>query len=299
MNKTLITIVGPTGIGKTALSIAFAKAYNTAIISCDSRQFYKEMTIGTAVPTEEELQAAPHYFIQDRSIHEPFSVGDFEKEVIGLLNLLFKSHDILIMVGGSALFEKAITHGLDEFPEVNENIKNEVELLYEKHGLEWLQTELNQLDPAYYKTVDLNNHRRLIRAVSFVKATGIPFSAQRSEAAKPRPFKVLKIGLQADRPELYNLINLRVDAMIDAGLLDEVKALEPFKQLNALQTVGYKEFYEAPRTQTITQTVELVKQHSRQFAKRQMTWYRRDETVKWFNYKTPHTAIIETVHGVL
>ncbi len=299
MNRTLITIVGPTGIGKTALSIAFAKAYNTAIISCDSRQFYKEMTIGTAVPSIQELQAAPHYFIQDRSIHEPLTVGDFEKEAITVLERLFKSNDVIIMVGGSPLFEKAVTHGLDDFPDVPQTIKDEVEFLYKEQGLPWLQEQLKELDPDYYHTVDRNNHRRLIRAVSFVKATGIPFSAQRTEETKKRPFKVLKIGLEADRETIYNRINTRVDAMVAAGLLDEVKTLESYKHLSSLQTVGYKEFYDAPETQTTAETIERVKQHSRQFAKRQLTWYRKDDTVTWFNYNTPHTAIIKKVHGVL
>lgn len=300
MNKTLITIVGPTGIGKTALSIAFAKAYTTEILSCDSRQFYKEMTIGTAVPTQDELTAAPHHFIQTKSIHERFTVGDFEKEGIALLDQLFKKHDTVIMVGGSALYEKAITHGLDDFPSVPEEIKTALQESYERNGLEWLQNTLLFLDPVYYAQVDLKNAHRILRAVSLIQASGTPFSKLRTAAMKQRNFKVIKIGLEAPREELYERINKRVDLMIANGLLAEVESLAPFKNLTALQTVGYSEFYNARTSgRTNKEAIALVKQNTRRFAKRQLTWYRKETDVLWFNYKTRHTEIVQRVHDMI
>jgi len=300
MSKTLITIVGPTGIGKTALSIAFAKAYKTHIVSCDSRQFYKEMTIGTAVPTKEELKAAPHHFIQSKSIHVRFTVGDFEKEGISLLTELFEQHDVVIMVGGSALYEKAITHGLDDFEPVPEKIKQSLTASYEQQGLVWLQEELLRLDPAYYKTVDLNNAQRLLRAVSAITASGNKFSEQRTGTAKKRLFTLVKIGLEAPRDELYARINQRVDDMVANGLLAEVKKLEPYKHLNALQTVGYSEFYNAQkRNLSQEESIALVKQNTRRFAKRQLTWYRKDTSVTWFNFRTCHTVIVEQARKLL
>jgi tRNA dimethylallyltransferase len=300
MNKTLITIVGPTGIGKTALSIAFAKAYKTQIISCDSRQFYKEMSIGTAVPNKDELNAAPHHYIQSKSIHERFTVGDFEKEGIALLAALFTDHDVVIMVGGSALYERAITHGLDDFPEVPEGLKLQLQVSYEQHGLSWLQEELLRIDPEYYETVDINNAHRLLRAVSAITASGNKFSQIRTATAKQRLFKVIKIGLEAPREELYERINQRVEHMVANGLLEEVKNLEPHKDLNALQTVGYREFYNAStNNQTVESAVALVKQNTRRFAKRQITWYRKDTDVTWFYYKTCPNAIVEQVRELL
>lgn len=300
MSKTLITIVGPTGIGKTALSIAFAKAYSTHILSCDSRQFYKEMTIGTAVPSPEELRAAPHHFIQSKSIHERFTVGDFEKEGMVLLETLFREHDVVIMVGGSALYEKAITHGLDDFPEVSETIKAQVQEAYEQYGISWLQQELLRLDPVYYHEVDIKNAQRLLRAVSCIQASGKTFSEQRTAAAKTRFFKVLKIGLNAPREELYERINKRVDSMVQAGLLEEATGLREHKKLNALQTVGYRELYDAlENNSSLDEAIALIKQNTRRFAKRQLTWYRKEPEVHWFSYRTCHTDIVEHVRKLL
>lgn len=300
MIKTLITIVGPTGIGKTALSIAFAKAYSTHIISCDSRQFYKEMSIGTAVPSAQELSEVPHHFIQNKSIHERFTVGDFEKEALEIITKLFEVNDVLIMVGGSALYEKAVTHGLDEFPAVSEEIKQHVQEKYEQRGLLWLQDELRLLDPVYFEEVDLQNAQRLLRAVSFIKSSGQKFSEQRTAKAKQRPFNIVKIGLEAARETLYNRINLRVDAMVAAGLIEEVISLEPHKELNALQTVGYREIYDSIATgSSMEDAIALIKQNTRRFAKRQLTWYRKETDVTWFNYKTCHTEIVEQVRKLL
>ena len=294
--KTLLCIVGPTGIGKTALSIAFAKAYNTSIISSDSRQFYKEMTIGTAVPEKEELEAAPHYFIQDRSIHEDYSVGDFERDVMKKLPELFKKNDLVIMVGGSALYEKAVTHGLDVLPDVPLEIQEELKKQLEVNGILWLQEELKKNDPEYFETVDIHNAHRLLRAVGVFRASGKKMSELRTGKAQERNFTILKIGLEADREDLYERINHRVDLMLERGLEKEAQQLIDHKELNALQTVGYKELFDYFEGNCdFTEAVRLIKRNTRRFAKRQLTWYRKDESVSWYHYKTRHTEIVQRV----
>jgi tRNA dimethylallyltransferase len=276
--KTLLCIVGPTGIGKTALSIAFAKAYNTSIISSDSRQFYKEMTIGTAVPEKEELEAAPHYFIQDRSIHENYSVGDFERDVMEKLPELFKKNDLVVMVGGSALYEKAVTHGLDVLPDVPLEIQEELKEKFEVKGIVWLQEELKKNDPEYFKTIDIHNAHRLLRAVSIFRASGKKMSELRTGKAQERNFNIL------------------VDLMLERGLEKEAEQLKDHKELNALQTVGYKELFAYfAGTCDFTEAVRLIKRNTRRFAKRQLTWYRKDESVTWYHHKTRHTEIVQRV----
>jgi tRNA dimethylallyltransferase len=298
--KTLLCIVGPTGIGKTALSIAFAKAYQTSIISSDSRQFYKEMTIGTAVPEKEELEAAPHYFIQDRSIHEDYSVGDFERDVMKILPVLFENNDLVIMVGGSALYEKAVTYGLDDLPVVPTDIQEELKSALKINGLIWLQKELKKNDPAYFETVDICNSHRLLRAIGIFRASGKKMNELRSGIAQSRNFKIIKIGLEADRDDLYDRINKRVDLMLARGLEEEVQLLNDHKTLNALQTVGYKEFFEYfTGVYDYNEAVRLIKRNTRRFAKRQLTWYRKDKNVTWFHYKTRHTEIVQRVSGNL
>lgn len=298
--KTLIVIVGPTAIGKTSLSIAFAKAYQTQILSCDSRQFYKEMTIGTAVPTAEELAEAPHHFIQNLSIHDNYSVGKFETDAMELLSELFKTNNIVVMVGGSALYEKAVTHGLDDFPDVHPDIIKELENDLEKTGIKSFQETLKTIDPEYYKEVDLENPRRLIRAISIYQSSGITYSSLRSQKKSNRPFNVVKIGLEAPREELYDRINQRVDLMLEIGLENEAKALYPFKNLNALQTVGYQEFYgHYDGKYNLEEAIRLIKRNTRRFAKRQLTWYRKDPDVTWFPYRTRHTDIIQRVRKEL
>jgi tRNA dimethylallyltransferase len=294
--KTLLCIVGPTGIGKTALSIAFAKAYQTSIISSDSRQFYKEMTIGTAVPEKEELEAAPHYFIQNRSIHEDYSVGDFERDVMKILPVLFENNDLVIMVGGSALYEKAVTYGLDDLPVVPTKIQEELKSALKINGLIWLQEELKKNDPAYFETVDIYNSHRLLRAIGIFRASGKKMNELRSGIAQSRNFKIIKIGLEADRDDLYDRINKRVDLMLARGLEEEVQLLNDHKTLNALQTVGYKEFFEYfTGSYNYDEAVRLIKRNTRRFAKRQLTWYRKDKNVTWFHYKTRHTEIVQRV----
>ncbi len=298
-SKTLITIVGPTAVGKTALSIAFAKAYKTHIISCDSRQFYKEMTLGTAVPEQEELAAAPHHFIQNLSIHDTFTAGDFEKQALRLTRTLFEKHDVLIAVGGSALYEKALTVGLDEFPDVPKHVMNELQSELEQKGLSTLAKELQDIDPTYASNADLANQRRVLRALAVYRSSGQPYSTYLGQKKESRNFDIIKIGLEAPRPVLYDRINKRVDLMLQRGLLHEVIRLAPFKDILALKTVGYQEIF--PHLEgkyDLEEAIRLVKRNSRRFAKRQMTWYRKDTQVHWYPYDTSHTEIVQQVAGL-
>lgn len=258
------------------------------------------MNIGTAVPTTEELAEAPHHFIQNLSIHDKYSVGDFEKDAMNLLGDLFLKKDVVIMVGGSALYEKAITHGLDDFPDVDPAIIADLEKELEENGIENLQNQLKENDPEYYKEVDLENSRRLIRALSIYKSSGITYSSLRSQRKASRPFKIVKIGLEAPREELYDRINNRVDLMLEMGLETEAKALYEFKNLNALKTVGYQEFYgHYDGDYSHEEAIRLIKRNTRRFAKRQLTWYRKDPDVTWFPYRTRHTDIVPRVRKEL
>lgn len=283
-NKTLILITGPTAIGKTGLAVFIAQQLHTEIISFDSRQFYKEMNIGTAVPSDEELKSVPHHFIQNLSIHDDYSVGDFEKDALKKLEELFQKYDSVVMVGGSGLFEKAVTEGLDVFPDVNPKIREELNQEFEKFGIEKLQEELKNSDAAYYQQVDLNNHHRLIRALEIIRETGKPFSSFRKNKSAERNFNIIKIGLELPREEIYDRINRRVDLMMENGLLDEVKSLYEFKHLNSLQTVGYKELFDYLDGKIeLDFAVSEIKKNSRRYAKRQLTWWRKDENIHWFS----------------
>ena len=285
--KQLIAIVGPTAVGKTKVAIELAQYYQTEIVSFDSRQFYKEMNIGTAVPTKEELETIPHHFIQNRSIHQPYTVGEYEKEANRCINNLFKNKEKVILVGGSGLYEKAITKGLDDFPTIDDKIKNELELNFEKQGIEYLQNLLAQKDPQYFAKVDKQNHRRLIRALEVCLSTHKSYSSfleKKTESKKQ--FNTIKIGLELPREELYQRINERVDKMMEQGLLQEVENLYPFKQLKPLQTVGYTELFDFIDNKTnFQQAVEEIKKNTRRYAKRQMTWYRKELQVNWFEPK--------------
>lgn len=282
-DKTLIVIAGPTAIGKTALSIAIAKEFNTSILSADSRQFFKETSIGTAKPTEEEMQNVPHYFIGSHSIFENYNVGKYETEAIALLEKLFETKDKLILVGGSGLYIDAICKGFDELPEADTEVRNNINSLLKTDGIEGLQNLLKQLDPDYYKKVDLQNPQRLSRALEVCLTTGKPYSTFREGVIKKRNFKIIKTGINTSRELLYERINTRVDEMMKKGLLEEVKGLQVHKQLNALQTVGYKELFDHLEKGTdLNSAVELIKQNTRNFAKRQLTWFRRDKEIKWF-----------------
>jgi tRNA dimethylallyltransferase len=294
--NTLITIVGPTAIGKTALSIQLANAFSASIISCDSRQFFKEMTIGTAVPEPKELAAAKHYFIQNRSVFDSYNVGEFERDTLEKLEVLFKENPIQIMVGGSGLYVDAVLNGLDYFPEVAPEIREALLLKLEKEGIEVLQKQLKELDVETYKLIAIDNPHRIMRALEVCIGSGIPYSTFKNKPKKPRNFKSIKIGLNADREIIYNRINQRVDAMIDNGLIEEAKTLHAHKELNALQTVGYRElfsFFDGNFTKEFA--ISEIKKNSRRFAKRQLTWFKRDENILWFDYLTDKLTIVSEI----
>jgi len=288
MNKILISIVGPTAIGKTTLAIALAQHFNTEIISADSRQFYKEMTIGTAVPSNEELQAAPHHFIQHRSIKENYTVGDFEKEALQTLEILFKEKDIAILVGGSGLYVDAVTKGLDYFPAVAPQIRATLNEILDKEGVEALQEKLQELDPSYYEKVDVKNPHRLIRALEICIGTGNTYSSYLAKEKPKRPFKVLTVGLQTERALLYERIAHRVDLMVANGLKEEVRSLLSCKELNALRTVGYKEYFHFfEGTDDEAFAISEIKKNTRRFAKRQLTWFKRNKETHWISINVP------------
>jgi len=285
-------VVGPTAIGKTSLAIKLAKKFNTEIISADSRQFYREMRIGTAVPSTEELQAAKHHFIQHISIEEQYNVGDFETEAIQKLEEIFENKSFAIMVGGSGLYTKSVLNGLDYFPEVPPAIRENLNLKFKEKGLLQLQEELQKLDPEYYKIADVENPQRIIRALEIAIATGKPYSSYLNQPKKKRNFISINIGLTAEREIIYERINQRVDIMMNEGLLQEAKSLYPKRQLNALNTVGYKELFAFLEGKDSLETaVSEIKKNTRRFAKRQLTWFRKDSNIKWFDYKTPTEEI--------
>lgn len=282
--KYLIIIGGPTASGKTALAIQLAQHFSTEIISADSRQFFREMSIGTAKPSLEELSQAPHHFINNLSIHDEYSVGDFEKDVLIRLNELFQQKDVVIMVGGTGLYIRAVCEGLDDFPEVPLSIRHDLEVVLEEKGIEILQNELKEVDPIYYEEVDKDNPKRLIRALSIFKASGQPFSSFRTKSKVERPFECIYIALDIPRDVLYDRINRRVDIMVTQGLVDEARALFPYKYLNALQTVGYSELFDYfEGKMTLNEAIDKIKQHTRNYAKRQSTWFRKDKHWQYFS----------------
>ncbi|WP_037320453.1 tRNA (adenosine(37)-N6)-dimethylallyltransferase MiaA [Salegentibacter sp. Hel_I_6] len=291
-NNYLLNVVGPTAIGKTSLAILLAKKFNTEIISADSRQFYKEMRIGTAVPSAEELQAAKHHFIQHISIEEHYNVGDFESEAIQKLDEIFKNKSFAIMVGGSGLYTKSVLNGLDYFPEVPQEIRENLNLKFKEKGLLPLQEELKKLDSEYYKIADVENPQRLIRALEIAIATGKPYSSYLNQPKKQRNFTPINIGLTAEREIIYERINRRVEIMMDEGLLQEAESLFAKRRLNALNTVGYKELFAFLEGKyPLETTVSEIKKNTRRFAKRQLTWFRKDPDIQWFDYKTPTEEI--------
>lgn len=272
--KHLIVIAGPTAVGKTALSIELAKFYGCPVISADSRQFYREMSIGTAKPLEEELQDVPHYFIDNISIHDTYNVGQYERDAIELIETLFKDHEQLILVGGSGLYINAVLNGVDEFEEIPAEIRESIIKNYREKGLAYLQEELKQRDETYYNQVDLNNPQRLIRALEVCIHTQKPYSTFRKKENKERSFEAIPILINTSREVLYDRINQRVDIMVQKGLLEEVKRLYPYKSLNALNTVGYKELFEyMDGNRSLEEAISLIKQNSRRYAKRQLTWF--------------------------
>ena len=296
MNNYFISIVGPTGIGKTALSIKLAKHYNTEIISADSRQFFKEMQIGTAAPSKEELAEVKHHFIHHKSIEDQYSVGAFEKEAITRLGLLFQSYNTVVMVGGSGLYIDAVTKGLDHFPEVDISIRETLNKNLLTEGLQTLQNQLKELDIDSYKTIAIDNPHRVIRALEICIGTGQPYSSFLNKEKTARNFKVITIGLTANREIIYERINQRVDIMLTDGLVDEAKKLLPKQHLNALNTVGYKELFKYFNKEwTLEFAISEIKKNTRRFAKRQLTWFKRDLNIKWFDYKSNLDDIIKII----
>ena len=300
--KNLITIVGPTAIGKTAISIKLAHHYNCEIISCDSRQFFKEMTIGTAVPDQEELASATHHFIQNKSIFDQYTVGDFEKEALQKIEELFKTNDFVILVGGSGLYVDAILKGFDEFPTIDSSIREKVNSDYQNQGIKYLQQQLKELDSEYFQKIasenpqTLQNPQRMMRFVEVCQGTGKPYSSFLNQKKNNRNFTPILIGLEADRNIIYDRINQRVDIMIENGLLEEAKILYPNKELNALQTVGYRELFSHFDGEfSLPFAIEEIKKNTRRFSKRQLTWFKRNENTKWFDYLTNKNEIINYI----
>lgn len=289
---TLIVVVGPTAIGKTKLAIDIAQNFDAEIISSDSRQFYQEMEIGTAVPSQEELAAIRHHFIQHISIVKDYSVGDFEREALEFIQEYFEKKEILVMVGGSGLYEKAVTQGLDNFPEIPAEIRTRLNQELSRFGLEKLQKELAEKDSMYFSKIDENNPQRVIRALEIIRGSGKTYSSFLNQKKKARDFDVIKIGLTAEREMIYERINQRVDVMMKNGLLGEVKKLYGFKALNALQTVGYRELFAYFEGEyDLNFAIEEIKKNTRRFAKRQLTWYRKDNLVQWFDFRNKELVI--------
>ncbi|MBN2349959.1 MAG: tRNA (adenosine(37)-N6)-dimethylallyltransferase MiaA [Bacteroidales bacterium] len=283
-NRYLVVLLGPTGIGKTETSIGLARHFNTEIISCDSRQFYKELSIGTAVPTNDILKSVPHHFIQHKSVFDYYNASMYEEETIQLLDRLFQKYILVFMVGGSGLYIDAVTKGVDDLPLIDPEIREKITAQLQEEGIESLRIQLKKLDPNYYKVVDLKNAKRLMKAIEISLITGKPYSSFLTHTKKQRPFKVIKIGLNTTRENLYKRINERVDHMISNGLIEEAKKWYSKRNLNALNTVGYKEIYQYfENLITLEKAIELIKRNTRHYARRQLTWFRKYDDIYWFD----------------
>lgn len=284
MAKNLLVIIGPTGVGKTELSLRIAENFGTEIVSADSRQLYANLKIGTAAPTPEELQRVPHHFIGTLQLTDYYSAAQYEEDALKLLDHLFQTKDVVILTGGSMMYVDAVCKGIDDIPTVDEETRKTLLERYEKEGLEQLCAELKLLDPDYYKIVDLKNHKRVIHALEICYMTGKTYTSFRTQEKKTRPFRMIKIGLTRDREELYARINQRVDIMMEQGLLDEVKQVYPYRQLNSLNTVGYKELFNYLDGEwALHFAIDKIKQNSRIYSRKQMTWFKRDEEIRWFH----------------
>jgi len=283
-NKILISVVGPTGIGKTRLAIDLAKHFNTEIVSCDSRQFFREMKIGTASPSAEELAEAKHHFIGNLGVEEYYSIGQYETDALNKLNEIFENHTIAILVGGSMMYEKAVIEGLNDLPESNEANQKKLQEILQNEGIEKLQVILKELDPSYFEVVDIHNYRRLLRAIDVIWQTGKKYSDLIAVSQNSRDFKVIRIGIEAQREELYERINRRVDLMLEKGLLEEAKSLEHFKDSTALKTVGYTELFTYFEGDwDLDFAISEIKKNSRRYAKRQLTWYRKADDIHYLS----------------
>lgn len=282
--KTLIILLGPTGVGKTDLSISLAKYFGSPVISSDSRQIFREMKIGTAVPSEAKLAAVEHFFIGTHTLSEKYNAGKFEQDVLGLLKNLFEKTDIALMAGGSMLYIDIVCHGMDDIPSVDAATRKLWQENYENLGLSYIQNELKRLDPEYYQKVDLSNYKRVLHALEICTIAGKPYSSLRTGIRRKRPFKILKIGLNRDREELYQRINARVDEMMLAGLLNEAQSLLQYRNFNALNTVGYKELFGyLDGNYNLETAINMIKKNSRVYARRQLTWFHRDNDIHWFH----------------
>lgn len=281
-SKTVIIIVGPTAVGKTALSLQLAQHFKTAIISADSRQCFKEMSIGTAKPSQEELAQATHYFVNSHSVHDEVNAGVYEQYALNTCDEIFAQNNVAIMVGGTGLYVKAFCEGIDIMPTIPTEIRANIINQYQANGLSWLQDELQTKDPNFWETAEQQNPQRLMRALEVFETTGQSINNYRSKTAVERPFNIVKIGLELSREQLVHNINQRVHGMIDAGLLDEVKSLQPVQHLNALQTVGYKELFTYLKGDCdLATAINQIKINTRQYAKRQMTWFKKDADIYW------------------
>lgn len=288
MSKQLIIVLGPTAVGKTDYSISLAQKYSSPIISCDSRQLFKEMSIGTAVPSKEQLSSVKHYFIHSHTVAQYYTAGKYEIEALALLEQLFLTHDTLIMTGGSGLYIDALCNGLDDFPQADQKLREQLMQRIENEGIESLQSELQKLDPETYSQIDIANRQRVVRALEVTISTGRKFSSFKTNPSKQRDFEIVKIGLTRDRDELYERINQRVDLMIEAGLEDEAKRVLQYREMPALKTVGYREMFDyLDGTISREEAIRLIKRNTRHYAKRQMTYWGRDKSIKWFSCPPP------------
>ncbi len=296
MNKFIISIVGATGIGKTDLSLKLAAHFQTEIISADSRQFFKEIPIGTAAPSNEELALIPHHFIHNKSITEAYSVGHYEKEVLKCIEKLHQKHDVLILIGGSGLYIKSVLEGLDAFPKVDPKIREQLSLSLKTEGIMALQKELKAKDPETYAKIDLENSHRIIRVLEICKGTGKPYSQFLNKDKIKRSFTPISIGLDGAREIVYERINKRVDQMLKKGLIEEAEAVYKYKGMNALNSVGYKELFEHfAGNCTLDSAVEEIKKNSRRYAKRQITWFKKNKNIQWHDYQTPFEKILNQI----
>lgn len=300
--NTLLVLLGPTGVGKTELSLRIAETIDSPIISSDSRQLYKGMTIGTAAPTVDQLQRVPHYFVGKLLPEEYYSASEFEQDALQLLQELHMHNNTVVMVGGSMMYIDAVCYGIDEIPTIDEQLREDIQELYRSEGIDTIRKQLKILDPKFYDEVDLKNHKRVIHALEVCLMSGKPYSSLRTNTKKERPFRILKVGFKREREELYDRINKRVDQMIDDGLVEEARGFYPKRHLNSLNTVGYKElFMHFDGECSLDFAIQKIKQHSRNYARKQMTWFKKDKNINWINLsaETSESAVMERVLGLL
>ena len=299
-NKTLLVLLGPTGVGKTEWSIRIAEKLGSSIISADSRQIYKGMTIGTAAPNEEQLKRVNHYLVGKLNPQEYYSASEFEDEVLPLLDELHNQHNTVVMTGGSMMYIDAVCKGIDDIPTIDDKLRRDLQELYQKEGIDPIRRQLKLLDPVFYDEVDLKNPKRVIHALEICLMAGKPYSSLRTNTKKERPFKIVKVGFNRDRNELYNRINLRVDQMIEDGLEEEARSFYPMRHLNSLNTVGYKElfnYFDGNCSKDFA--IDKIKQHSRNYARKQLSWFRRDKDIYWINLSKSQDGVVEEIINLL